>query len=89
MSDIDVDDWEQRQVDRDEEDYLQHLMLQSKVSESLDQATSSLFINDDRIAKRSVNSGYSSSINPKVDQLTPWANPPKFLDGAFLNCLEW
>ena len=34
MSDIDVDDWEQRQVEQDEEDYRQHLMLRGTRYES-------------------------------------------------------
>ena len=49
------------------------LFCWSKVLESsLDHAISILFIKDDRSAERSVNNGYSLSINPKkVDQITP------------------
>jgi len=31
MSEYDVDDWEQRQVDRDEEDYMNYLMLRATI----------------------------------------------------------
>ncbi len=76
MSDIDVDDWEQRQVDRDEEDYLQHLMLRGTQPESNPAESSNrnrLSYDDERYVARTfaaIPRSYGISRAQLRDQLT-------------------